>query len=316
MSIFDFIFENKKKNQERLKATNEDIESMHPFTFKSNCHQRYENKIPVMGLQECVRTICVVKNTNGCRGYKLEPGIGYIVKIYNDDLGRPNMSDKPMKVIHKTANTIELRGFPVEAQSPFGWQEVDYSDYGFVVYYKNGHVDKCVLHMYDRNTYIEYRNVLKSSDYSNFLIDSLTKTELESSIKTLSEMSYLFRDSQLLKSTGGGRNVDMMSKLHSYAGILGFYYEEVYHYGRVSEIVDNEIASHYRLVKAAMSNSANKERAINELADNWSDVLHVIHVMQLEPTHDGARFKSIEQDIQEVTSVFEKISRKKCRENF
>ena len=80
----------------------------------------------------------VVKNTNGCPGYKLEPGIGYIVKIYNDDLNKPNMSDKPMKVVRKTDTFIELRGFPILAQSPFGWQEVDYRDYGFVVYYKNG----------------------------------------------------------------------------------------------------------------------------------------------------------------------------------
>lgn len=114
---------------------------MQPFTFKSNCHQRYENGNPV-GYAECMRTVSVVKNTNGCLGYKLAPGVGYIVKIYNDDLGKPNMSDKPMKVVSKSAGKIELRGFPIEAQSPFGWQEVDYSDYGFVVYYKNGQVEK------------------------------------------------------------------------------------------------------------------------------------------------------------------------------
>ena len=61
-----------------------------------------------------------------------------------------------MKVIRKTETFIELRGFPIDAQSPFGWQEVDYSDYGFIVYYKNGQVEKCVLHMYDRNVRIEY----------------------------------------------------------------------------------------------------------------------------------------------------------------
>ena len=57
------------------------------------------------------------------------------------------MSDKPMKVVTKSADIVELRGFPIMAQSPFGWQDVDYSDYGFVVYYKNGQVEKCVLHM-------------------------------------------------------------------------------------------------------------------------------------------------------------------------
>lgn len=156
-----------RERQERLKIEREQAETIQPFTFKSNCHQRYENGSPVMGLQECARTVSVVKNTNGCPGYKLAPGIGYIVKIYNDDMGKPNMSDKPMKVVRKSETSIELRGFPIEAQSPFGWQEVDYSDYGFVAYYKKGKVEKCVLHMYDRNIRLEY---MTNSDTKTFTL--------------------------------------------------------------------------------------------------------------------------------------------------
>lgn len=209
MGLFDFIFSSKKKEQERLrleeeerrqrleqeriahererrleenrrrecerqerlKAEREQAESVQPFTFQSNCHQRYENGRPVQGLQDCLRTVSVVKNTNGCPGYRLQPGIGYIVKIYNDDLGKPNMSDKPMKVVRKTADMLELRGFPIEAQTPFGWQEVDYRDYGFIVHYKEEKVDKCVLHMYDRNVRIEYmksNHALQQSDTESF----------------------------------------------------------------------------------------------------------------------------------------------------
>ncbi|MDY4250428.1 hypothetical protein [Bacteroides pyogenes] len=145
------------ERQENLKAEREQAESLQPFTFKSNCHQRYENSSPVKRLQECLRTVSVVKNKNGHPGYRLQPGIGYIVQIYNDDLDKPNMSDKPMRVVRKTDTSIELRGFPIEAQSPFGWQQVDYSDYGLIVYYEHGKVSKCVLHMYDRNIFIEYR---------------------------------------------------------------------------------------------------------------------------------------------------------------
>ena len=160
-----------REGQERLKVEREQAEYVQPFKFQSDCHQRYENDSPVQGLQNCLRTVSVVKNTNGCTGYRLQPGVGYIVKIYNDDLGKPNMSDKPMKVIRKTADMLELRGFPIEAQSPFGWQEVNYSDYGFIVYYKNGQIDKCVLHMYDRNIRIEYMksiHVLQQSDAKSF----------------------------------------------------------------------------------------------------------------------------------------------------
>ena len=156
------LAENKRKEEERLariKAEQEEKErlnSIEPFVFESNIHQRYQNENPVMGLQECLRTVRVEKNTNGCPGYNLRPGVGYIVKIFNGDLGKPNMSDKPMKVVSKSPDKVVLRGFPIEAQSPFGWQEVDYSDYGLVVFYQNGVVSKCQLHMYDRNTYIEY----------------------------------------------------------------------------------------------------------------------------------------------------------------
>lgn len=144
----------KRKAEYRTKIEQET--GIKPFTFCSDCHQRFESNIPVLGLQKCVRTISIIKNTEGCPGYRLKPGIGYIVKIFNNDLGRPNMSDKPMCIVSKTADKIELRGFPIEAQTPFGWQEVDYRDYGLTVYYSNNEVSKCVFHMFDRNVDIEY----------------------------------------------------------------------------------------------------------------------------------------------------------------
>lgn len=141
--------------QDLIKELNTDNE-IKPFVFISNHHQRYEHGRPVMGLQEHTRTVQLEKNTNGCKGYRLESGRGYIVKVWNDDLQKPNMSDKPMDVIEQQMDKLVLRGFPIEAQSPFGWMEMDYQDYGFIVFYKDGKVEKCQLHMYDRDTYIEY----------------------------------------------------------------------------------------------------------------------------------------------------------------
>lgn len=175
------VAERQRLEAERNKR--EEASSITPFVFHSNCHQRYQDGTPVMGLQECGRTVSVVKNTNGCRGYKLEPGKGYIVKIFNDDLNKPNMADKPMVVVRKTDNSVELRGFPIEAQTPFGWQEVDYRDYGLLVHYENGKVSRCVLHMYDRNTFIEYRlNDNTPLDKPNNHVSSQT-TEAESYAK-------------------------------------------------------------------------------------------------------------------------------------
>ena len=149
-----------QERQARIKkeqAARARMMTIEPFVFKSNCHQRYEGAYPKMGLQECLRTVSVVKNTNGCSGYQLQPGDGYIIKIFNDDAGKPNMADKPMRVVRKTDTSVELRGYKVNAQTPFGWQEIDLADYGLLVHYENGKVCKCVLHMYDRNTFIEYR---------------------------------------------------------------------------------------------------------------------------------------------------------------
>ena len=149
-----------QERQARIKkeqAVRARMMTIEPFVFKSNCHQRYEGAYPKMGLQECLRTVSVVKNTNGCSGYQLQPGDGYIIKIFNDDAGKPNMADKPMRVVRKTDTSVELRGYKVNTQTPFGWQEIDLADYGLLVHYENGKVCKCVLHMYDRNTFIEYR---------------------------------------------------------------------------------------------------------------------------------------------------------------
>jgi len=176
MGSFDFLFGKKKDGT--ANKHNEPI--FEPFVFKSNSHQRYENGSPVMGLQQCLRTVCIEKNTHGCSGYKLAPGIGYIVKIYNNDLGKPNMSDKPMKIISVGADKVELRGFMIEAQSPFGWQKIDYNVYGLTVYYSGGNVSKCIFHIYDRNIDFEYykeENEFKEI-FSSDIEDEKTNTSI------------------------------------------------------------------------------------------------------------------------------------------
>lgn len=157
--INDFLYENGYAIRKESSSSG----TFTPFTFTSNQHLRYENGSPVHGLQNCIRTVSVEVNKNGCNGYKLEPGDGYIVKIFNNDLNRPLMADKPMRIYRQSATSVELRGYSVVAQTPFGWQEHDLSDYGLIVYYESGIVSKCVLHMYDRNTFIEYRKISNES---------------------------------------------------------------------------------------------------------------------------------------------------------
>ena len=133
------------------------IELPDVFVFESNEHQRYEYGSPVMGLQKCLRTIVVEANKNGCEGYKIKPGDGYVVKIYNNDTSNSQMSAKPMRLFQVTDSFIELRGYPLLVFSLFGWQPLDYSTYGFFIHYANGRITHCDLYMFDRNVRIEYR---------------------------------------------------------------------------------------------------------------------------------------------------------------
>ena len=130
--------------------------------FKSTKHQRYEDDIPVRGLQVCNRIVKIEQNINGYKGYDLISGDGYIVSIINVDDRHPlwndnyQMSPKPMRLVDKDDATITLRGYNVFAQTPFGMMEVDLSDYGITLYVANDEIVKCRLDMFDRNTYIEY----------------------------------------------------------------------------------------------------------------------------------------------------------------
>jgi hypothetical protein len=213
MGLFDLIFGNSKRTDEDLLENKHREEkqtevSVEPFVFKSNCHQRYEDGAPKMGLQECLRTVIVLKNTIGCSGYQLAPGVGYIVKLFNDDLGKPTMADKPMKVVRQTNDIVELRGFPIEAQSPFGWQKIDLSEYGLVVYYENGEVVKCRLHMYDRNTYIEYL-FKNGGTYSDQELKYAEKNRVQ----------------PLLKARTAFREHDYLTALHYYQEALAIPYD-------------------------------------------------------------------------------------------
>lgn len=141
----------------RMNVRSEAPDTIREFVFNSNQHQRYERGVPVMGVQYCPRTVRVEKNTTGCPGYNIRPGDGYIVRLYNDEIRRAQMSDKPMRVIRKTPTSVELRGYILEAQSPFGWQKIDYSCYGLTVEFNSlGEVSKCVLHMFDRGVDLVY----------------------------------------------------------------------------------------------------------------------------------------------------------------
>ena len=235
--------------------------------------------------------------------YQLTPGDGYILTGTNGYTGQPQFAPKPMRVVKFSNTEILLKGYCVSAQTPFGWQEIDLSDYGFSIIWQNGIIQKCILHMYDRNVDLEYQRTSQSTAL-------FSKDELKSIIAILSDISYIFLKSDRLV---GGRNEKMKSMLFSYAGVFGYYYEEEYAYGKVSDITDNNIASHYVLVKLSISDDSHRRNVVRDLADNWSDVLQVIFNLELDDNEAGNKLKKMESNIHTVTKAIEKLSGKNCK---
>jgi hypothetical protein len=133
------------------------------FVFESTDHLRFENGQHISGPHGGAgRAIKVEPNINGCKGYDLINGDGYIVTLFNMDGDHPvwqnnvQMTPKPMRIVSKSADKIVLRGYPVQAMSPFGWVDFNGEDYGLTVNYQNGELEGCILHMHDRNVDIKY----------------------------------------------------------------------------------------------------------------------------------------------------------------
>lgn len=133
------------------------------FVFESSDHIRYQNGIHVAGPHGGARrAVKVEPNANGCEGYNIQGGDGYIVTIYNLDGPHPlwqnnvQMNPKPMRIVSRVQDRIILRGYTVQAMSPCGWIDFEGQNYGMTIILKDDEVEKCVLHMHDREVDIEY----------------------------------------------------------------------------------------------------------------------------------------------------------------
>lgn len=126
------------------------------YIFHSNTHQRYENGNPVKGEQVgCNRDVVIEKNISG--------NVGYSVKIVVPNaegsfFGTP-MSTKPMKIERTTSRTIELRGYGYDRNAVsmgVPMSDASFESYGMTLYHNGSEIQKCTLHMFDRNVDIEY----------------------------------------------------------------------------------------------------------------------------------------------------------------
>ena len=85
------------------------------FIFKSSDHIRYENGRHVSGPHGGAgRAVKIEPNINGCEGYDIKSGDGYIVTLFNLDGNHPiwqnnvQMAPKPMRIVSQTNDKIIL----------------------------------------------------------------------------------------------------------------------------------------------------------------------------------------------------------------
>lgn len=136
LSMLDEHSANQKLNELKLR-------------FLSSDHLRYENDVHVSG-----------PHGGAARGVEIVPNFelkeGYLVTIYNQDGNHPvwgnniQMAPKRMKVINKTENEIQLRGFGTDS---FG---ASFADYAISVHLSGHEIDHIKLHMLDRGVVIKY----------------------------------------------------------------------------------------------------------------------------------------------------------------
>lgn len=141
MGIFDFL---------NNKTPKDNISRLEKVLFLSSDHKRYENGTHVSGPHEggAARGIKIVKDEKNPSHY--------IVSTYNMDGIHPvwgnniQMAPKVMIISNEDLNKIKLVGINL------GDYHNDFSDYGLTVYFQNNEVEKCILHMFDRNVDLEY----------------------------------------------------------------------------------------------------------------------------------------------------------------
>lgn len=133
---------------------------MNDLTLISKHHQRYQNGTPVMGDQFCTRAIRIENKDFDTlfRGTNVIPSQGYVVSMFNMDTPTPmpQMQPKLMEMVTDNGSQIVLKGVALRVN---GNITADYRNYGITLHLLNRHVVKCVLHMFDRETDIEYDRI-------------------------------------------------------------------------------------------------------------------------------------------------------------
>lgn len=141
----------------------------------------------------------------------------------------------------------------------------------------------------------------------------ITKEKLIRAITTLAYLSDLFKNSAFLLAAGDGRDEKKRVTMYSFAGILGYQFEEVYHFGNYGSLVDVPMQQHYDKIIATLADADDGTMGIADLSNNWSDILQTILEIQTANVVESKTFIDLQPEIDNITDVIEALSGTKCR---
>lgn len=142
-------------------------------------HPGGENLIVEQGRK---RRIVIKVNKVGHDAYPtLEEGDGYLVTIYNDDMGTAQMGTKPVRLVSATEKYLVFRGHEVLAMGPFGLVDPGNTDYGFAFFLENEYIKKVALYRFDTKKCYEYASLNNQSVKLPFSLSDKTSTRSNSS---------------------------------------------------------------------------------------------------------------------------------------
>ncbi len=130
-------------------------------------------------------SIIIEENRDGCPGYKVEAGEGYVVSVVNDASGMVQIGPLPMMIEEISTDCISLQGFQCTKESLYGSTEVDNSYIGLSVLFDNLLPQRCVL---SRNETL--KNYMYYTEDKNHHVKKMT--ELDSIKAAVESCSGLF----------------------------------------------------------------------------------------------------------------------------
>ena len=121
---------------------------------------------------------------------------------------------------------------------------------------------------------------------------AIPKQDLEKQIRAMESLAKVFLSSPILRSQGMGRSEKMASVLRSYKSIFAYFYSNVFRYGNIDSLLNQDEIFRYQMVASGMSIPTNRAAFLRDLPSNWQDVLKVVNLIKIAEPEGIAAIQS------------------------